>query len=200
VAVFLFGVLPLMHKRGIGRLVIWLVMNSTPHGASPRRHPHYDGLYDQSIWFDNAFSAIFRKKGGRSQFSVLRPLSELLIEKILVKRYPQSAGHQTPATLPTRPRTGSNPAAAVKNAAASSPCSGGWKKTHAPADTLPVKLRPASSCLFEKGFTPSCRPKPASVFHAIAKRSCPMPDAAAHIGPRPCPEIMRLRFDPTISH
>lgn len=94
VAVFLFGALPLMRKRNIGRLVIGDEYDSTQrtvyHGIS-----HYNGLYDQSRFFDEALSRYFMKKGwGVSQFSVLRPLSELLILKILVKRYPELQAQQ----------------------------------------------------------------------------------------------------------
>jgi creatinine amidohydrolase/Fe(II)-dependent formamide hydrolase-like protein/7-cyano-7-deazaguanine synthase in queuosine biosynthesis len=89
VAVFLFGALPLLRKRGIGRLVI-----GNEHDTSVRTAfqgiTHYDGLYDQSIYFDQAMSRYFGRKGwGVAQFSVVRPLSELLIEKVLMERYPQ---------------------------------------------------------------------------------------------------------------
>ena len=95
VAVFLFGVLPLLRKRGIGRLLIGdeydTSVRKTTHGIS-----HYDGLYDQSIYFDQALSRYFMRKGWNiSQFSILRPLSELLIEKILVERYPDLQRQQT---------------------------------------------------------------------------------------------------------
>ncbi|MEZ4934217.1 MAG: hypothetical protein R2788_19100 [Saprospiraceae bacterium] len=44
-----------------------------------------------------------KKVGGISQFSILRPLSELLILNILVKRYsPDLQQHQVSATLPMR--------------------------------------------------------------------------------------------------
>ncbi len=95
VAVFAFGVLPLLRKRGIARLIIGDEYDTTLrrnlHGIS-----HYDGLYDQSIYFDQALSRYFLRKGWSiSQFSVLRPLSELLIEKILVERYPDLQQQQT---------------------------------------------------------------------------------------------------------
>lgn len=95
VAVFLFGVLPLLRKRGIGRLLIGDEFDTSVrrihHGI-----PHYDGLYDQSIFFDRALSRFFMRKGwGVNQFSILRPLSELLIEKILALRYPELQQHQT---------------------------------------------------------------------------------------------------------
>lgn len=88
VAVFLFGALPLMRARGVGRLVI-----GDEHDTSQRvtRHgiTHYDGLYDQSRWFDAALTRYFQRKGWDvSQFSVLRPLSELLVQKTLAERYP----------------------------------------------------------------------------------------------------------------
>lgn len=88
VAVFLFGVLPLMRKHGLGRLLIGdeydTSLRLTHEGIR-----HYDGLYDQSIYFDRALSTYFLQKGWAvSQFSILRPLSEMLIETILAKRYP----------------------------------------------------------------------------------------------------------------
>ena len=95
VAVFLFGVLPLLRKRGIGRLLIGDEYDTTVRKTT-RGIPHYDGLYDQSIYFDHALSRYFMRKGWNiSQFSILRPLSELLIEKILVERYPDLQRHQT---------------------------------------------------------------------------------------------------------
>jgi creatinine amidohydrolase/Fe(II)-dependent formamide hydrolase-like protein len=95
VAVFLFGVLPLMRKRGIGRLLIGdefdTSVRKTSFGIS-----HYDGLYDQSIYFDQTVTSFFMRKGWAiSQFSILRPLSELLIEKILALRYPELQQYQT---------------------------------------------------------------------------------------------------------
>lgn len=95
VAVFIFGVLPLLRKRGIGRLVIGDEFDTTVR-KKHRGITHYDGLYDQSIYFDQAVSRYFMRKGWSiSQFSILRPLSELLIEKVLSLRYPQLQAHQT---------------------------------------------------------------------------------------------------------
>ena len=94
VAVFIFGVLPLLRKRGIGRLLIGdeydTTVRTTYHGIT-----HYDGLYDQSLYFDQTLSRYFMRKGWAiSQFSVLRPISELLIEKTLAERYPKLLAHQ----------------------------------------------------------------------------------------------------------
>jgi len=94
VAVFLFGVLPLLYKRKIGFLLIGdefdTTRQKTHHGI-----PHYDGLYDQSYFFDRALSRYFQRKGWNiGQFSVVRPLSELMIQKVLVERYPHLQAQQ----------------------------------------------------------------------------------------------------------
>ena len=88
VAVFLFGALPMMRYKGLGRLII-----GDEYDTSLKKYHkgilHYDGLYDQSRYFDEVMSRYFMSKGWAiSQFSILRPLSELLIETILSKRYP----------------------------------------------------------------------------------------------------------------
>jgi hypothetical protein len=95
VAVFLFGALPLARKRGIGRIVI-----GDEHDTSVRIRyqgiPHYDGLYDQSRFFDQAMTRYYQAKGwGIVQFSPLRQLSELLVEKVLLERYPDLQRLQT---------------------------------------------------------------------------------------------------------
>ena len=89
VAVFLFGALPVLRKRNIGRLLIGdeydTSIRTIYNGIT-----HYAGLYDQSIYFDKTLSRYFLAKGWSvSQFSILRHLSELLIMKTLVERYPE---------------------------------------------------------------------------------------------------------------
>lgn len=94
VAVFLFGVLPLLRKRGMGRVVIGDEYDTTAR-SDHRGITHYNGLYDQSRYFDNALTRYYIKKGwALNQFSVLRPLSELLIEGTLGNRYPHLLEHQ----------------------------------------------------------------------------------------------------------
>ncbi len=94
VAVFLFGALPLLKKRGIGRIVIGDEFDST-NRSSHQGITHYNGFFDQSRYFDNAVTRYYYQKGWQiSQFSVIRPLSELLIEKILYERYPFLQRHQ----------------------------------------------------------------------------------------------------------
>jgi hypothetical protein len=88
VSVFLFGVLPVARKLSIGNILIGNEYDTTLKG-NLAGISHYNGLYDQSKYFDNALSRYFHKKGWKIyQYSLLRSLSELLILKILVKRYP----------------------------------------------------------------------------------------------------------------
>jgi hypothetical protein len=94
VAVFLFGVLPIARKKGIGNILIGdeydTTLRSNLDGIT-----HYNGLYDQSKYFDNALSRYYLQKGWRiRQYSILRSLGELLIMKILIKRYPELQKHQ----------------------------------------------------------------------------------------------------------
>jgi creatinine amidohydrolase/Fe(II)-dependent formamide hydrolase-like protein len=94
VAVFLFGALPLLAQRGIGRLVIGDEFD-TSERRSHKGITHYSGLFDQSRWFDNALARYFAAKAwGVTPFSILRPCSELLILEILAKRYPDLQAHQ----------------------------------------------------------------------------------------------------------
>jgi hypothetical protein len=94
VAVFLFGTLPVALKRNAGNVLIGNEYDTTVKGNF-QGISHYNGLYDQSKYFDNALTRFYAKKGWNlKQYSVLRPLSELLILKILVKRYPELQSHQ----------------------------------------------------------------------------------------------------------
>ncbi len=95
VAVFLFGALPILKKRGVGRLLLGDEYDTTER-TTFQGITHYNGLFDQSRYFDEAMSAYFRRKGwGISQFSLLRPMSEMLIEKTLASRYPELLKLQT---------------------------------------------------------------------------------------------------------
>ena len=94
VAVFLFGVLPIAIKKGIGNILIGDEYDTTVIG-NLNGIRHYNGLYDQSKYFDNALTRYYKSKGWPiNQFSILRSLGELLIMKILIKRYPNLQQHQ----------------------------------------------------------------------------------------------------------
>jgi creatinine amidohydrolase/Fe(II)-dependent formamide hydrolase-like protein/7-cyano-7-deazaguanine synthase in queuosine biosynthesis len=89
VGIFVFAALPILRARGCSRLVIGNEHDTTSRTRT-RGITHYAGLYDQSRYFDNALTRFFRQKGfDVLQFSLLRPLSELLVQKTLAERYPQ---------------------------------------------------------------------------------------------------------------
>lgn len=91
VAVFLFGALPLVRKRGVGRLLIGDEYDTTVR-ISHQGIAHYDGLYDQSRYFDHALTRYYAaKQWTLTQHSLLRPLSEFLIQSTLARRYPDLA-------------------------------------------------------------------------------------------------------------
>ena len=88
VAIFIFGVLPLVRRHGIGRVTIGNEFDSSSR-QSHSGITHYAAVYDQSRWFDDALTRYYQRKNWNIvQFSMLRPLSELLIEKVLTERYP----------------------------------------------------------------------------------------------------------------
>ena len=94
VAVFLFGVLPLLRRHRIGTLAIGDEFDTTVRQVH-RGITHYNGLYDQSRYFDSALTRFYHRKGWNVvQLSLLRPLSEMLIQKLLVERYPELQQHQ----------------------------------------------------------------------------------------------------------
>ena len=89
VALLIFGALPLARKRGIDYLIIGDEFDTTIK-LSYEGIIHYNGLYDQSRYFDDVMSLYYKQKGwGIIQFSPIRQLSEILIEKILMERYPR---------------------------------------------------------------------------------------------------------------
>ena len=94
VAVFIFGALPIVCKKGIGNVLIGNEFDTSMKGQV-QGITHYHALYDQSKYFDNALTRYYHAKGWNIfQFSLLRSLSEILILKILIKRYPDLQKHQ----------------------------------------------------------------------------------------------------------
>jgi creatinine amidohydrolase/Fe(II)-dependent formamide hydrolase-like protein len=199
VAVFLFGVLPLMHKRGIGRLVIGDEFD-TSRRVTSQGIRHYDGLYDQSIWFDEALTRYFNRKGWAvTQFSVLRPLSELLIEKILVKRYPHLQEHQTSchATHKTADRV--RPCGKCEKCRRIVGLLTALEENPARCGYTDDQIAACLTALFEKGVHSQLSAEAGQLFFMLSQIDhVRMPDDISRSA-RPYPEIMRLRFDPTVS-
>ena len=88
VSVFLFGVLPLALKKGLGNIIVGDEYDTTERKTTSGIS-HYGALYDQSKYFDNSLTRYYQKKGWQLfQYSMLSSMSELLIMKVLLKRYP----------------------------------------------------------------------------------------------------------------
>ena len=86
--------MPIARKRNAGRILIGDEYDTTLR-TKFEGITHYNALYDQSKYFDNTLTRYYLKKGWNiNQFSALRSLSELLIMKILVERYPDLQRHQ----------------------------------------------------------------------------------------------------------
>ena len=68
VAVFVFGVLPLVRKRGLGRIVIGCEHDTT-RVVEHEGIPHYDGLYDQSRSSTGGSRSTTAQRAGRSSSS-----------------------------------------------------------------------------------------------------------------------------------
>lgn len=188
VAVFLFGVLPLMKKKGVGRLVIGDEYDSSQKG-NYQGITHYNGLYDQSGYFDEAVTRFFLKKGWSiSQFSLLRSMSELLILKTLVKRYPELQRHQTSCHA-THERDGRI-----------YPCGKCEKCRRIVGMLRALDAEPQNCGYSEKQIEEALAsltyhkvkqigPDAAHLYHLLNKKGLLTSTAKAH------PEIMKLRFD-----
>lgn len=198
VAVFLFGVLPLMKKRRLGRLIIGDEYDSTQRSRY-EGITHYNGLYDQSRQFDETLSRYFLKKGWDiHQFSLLRPLSELLILKTLVERYPRlqqeqiscHAAHEKEGRIfPCGRCEKCRRIVGMLTALGADPRRCGYSEEQ--IDTALKEL--ATTQVKQLGSDA------AHLYHLLREKGfLPAPEGAAKA--RPHPEIMSLRFDRERSH
>ena len=194
VAVFLFGILPLMRKRALGCLLVGDEYDTTVR----RRHKgitHYDGLYDQSVHFDNALSRYFLQKGWAiSQFSILRPLSELLIETILARRYPDLQRFQISCH------------AAHQGSGGIEPCGRCEKCRRIVAMLLAADADP-QACGYTREQIAACLKLLAAkgvhqesagarhMLHMLVEKKMIDSDSVAHLKPAAHPEVLQLRFD-----
>jgi len=199
VAVFLFGVLPLMHKRGIGRLIIGDEFD-TSRRATTQGIRHYDGLYDQSVWFDEALSNYFQKKGwGICQFSVLRPLSELLIEKILVKRYPHLQAHQTSCHATHKDDQRIKPCGKCEKCRRIVGMLIALKEDPKRCGYTDAQIKACLSALFKQGVYTQASAESGHLFYMLSQIENVQTRNDGGQPPKAYPEIMQLRFDPKVS-
>lgn len=194
VAVFLFGVLPVVRKRGLGHVLIGNEYDST-YRTNFKGITHYSALYDQSRYFDNALTRYYQSKGwDLQQYSLLRSMSELLILKVLVKRYPDLQQLQVSCH------------AALKQGDRMVPC-GRCEKCRRIVGMLTALDEDPRRCGYDEQKIKNC-------LHALSSRSVKQIGSdAAHLyhllkqkdriefNPftrrmaHPHPEIMKLRFD-----
>ncbi len=92
---YVFALLPIFVQKRIGNLLIGSEFDDfrTPpvyHGI-----PHYFGIYDQHQDYDIRMNEWYSKRIlGLSQWSAVRNISGLIVERILVSRFPQLAKSQ----------------------------------------------------------------------------------------------------------
>jgi hypothetical protein len=88
---FIFSFLPLLYKRRIGNIVMGNEYDD-PRGQSYEVNgiKHYNAVYDQTQEFDKYMTEWFRRSGFNfRQWSAVRPISGLIVERILFNRYPE---------------------------------------------------------------------------------------------------------------
>lgn len=193
-ATSIFAALPLLRQRQIGRLVTHELYDSTQR-VWHLGIPHYDGRYDRSRHFDRALSRYFRTKGwGVSQLSLLRPLSELLAEKILCERYPRLSQLQLACRTPVPARRDVLPCATCE------PC----RRTVAvmlALDAAPGTRgfdRARQEEMLMEAVQSGIQLERASVemvAHLLHDRGLIGKPRLGYVNARPRPEILHLRFD-----
>jgi creatinine amidohydrolase/Fe(II)-dependent formamide hydrolase-like protein len=194
VAVFLFGALPLLRKRGIGRLLIGDEFDTTDK-TTFKGITHYNGLFDQSRYFDEALSSYYRRKGwSLSQFSILRPLSEMLIENVLATRYPDLLSLQTSCHATHKEGDRVRPCGKCEKcrrivgmlmAVGKDPKACGFTES---------QIEDCSKALVEKGVHQELPAVRHLGYLLHSKGSIDRP-ALGRIKAHPSPEVMKLRFD-----
>lgn len=195
VAVFVFSTLPVVRNRGIGNVLIGNEYDTTVKGNF-QGISYYNGLYDQSKYFDNALTRYYQKKGWHLyQYSLLRSLSELLILKILVKRYPDLQRLQVSCH------------AAHEEGGRMLPC-GNCEKCRRIIGMLKALDEDPGRCGYtpvqiERGLTALAAKKvkqigsdAAHLYHLLLSGGLIASNEHTRKLARPHPEILQLRFDP----
>ena len=92
---YIFSLLPLFLKYEIGNLLIGSEFDDVREPPVFQGIPHYYGVYDQHQDFDLLMNSWYAKRTpGLHQWSALRQISGLIVERVLVKRYPKLAALQ----------------------------------------------------------------------------------------------------------
>jgi hypothetical protein len=90
--VYVFLLLPVFARRKIGNLLIGSELDDPRASSLFRGIKHYFGVYDQTQDFDLRMEQWYQRRiPGMRQWSAVRSLSGLIVERILTKRYPELA-------------------------------------------------------------------------------------------------------------
>jgi hypothetical protein len=93
--VYLFQLLPVFMEMGIGNLLIGSEFDDPRVDWDFNGIKHYFGIYDQHRDFDVRMEEWYAARmPGMRQWSALRSVSGLVVERILASRYPEAAGSQ----------------------------------------------------------------------------------------------------------
>ena len=90
--VYVFLLLPIFAKRKIGNLLIGSELDDPRASPYFKGIKHYFGVYDQTQDFDLRMEKWYGKRMPQMrQWSAVRPVSGLIVERILISRYPDLA-------------------------------------------------------------------------------------------------------------
>jgi hypothetical protein len=93
--VYLFYLLPIFFSEKIGNLLIGTEFDDPRISPFYKGVKHYYGVYDQTQDFDSRMEKWYQNRmRGLRQWSAARPVSGLIVERILTKRYPEIAKFQ----------------------------------------------------------------------------------------------------------
>jgi len=93
--VYVFYLMPVFAAKKIGNLLIGSEFDDPRLSAIYYGIKHYYGVYDQTQDYDLRMEQWFQKRmPTMRQWSVVRPVSGLIVERILTRRYPQLASYQ----------------------------------------------------------------------------------------------------------
>jgi len=92
---YVFALLPIFVERRIGNLFIGSEFDDLREPPLYHGIPHYFGIYDQHQDFDNRMQRWYAlRMPSIRQWSAMRNVSGLIVERILLSRYPHLAKHQ----------------------------------------------------------------------------------------------------------
>jgi len=90
--VYVFLLLPIFARRKIGNLIIGSELDDPRTSPFFKGIKHYFGVYDQTQDFDLRMEQWYATRmPGTRQWSPVRPISGMIVERILTRRYPKLA-------------------------------------------------------------------------------------------------------------